>query len=77
VVCEPSRSNRIVRGSDGGDEQRAVIASVIETWKLYGVDPCACLAATITKIVNGHPNARLDEPPARACLTATALRDVA
>jgi hypothetical protein len=48
-------------GSDGGAEHWAVIASLIETCKLNGVDPYAYLAETITKIVNGHPNSRLDE----------------
>jgi hypothetical protein len=38
-----------------------VIASLIETCKLNAVDPYAYLAETITKIVNGHPNSRLDE----------------
>jgi transposase len=55
----------------------AVIASLIETCKLNDVDPYAYLAATITKIVNGHPNARLDETSPRAYPTATALGDVA
>ena len=47
--------------SDGGAEHWAVIASLIETCKLNAVDPYAYLAETITKIVNGHPNSRLDE----------------
>lgn len=39
----------------------AVIASLIETCKLIGVEPHAYLADVITRIVNGHPNSRLDE----------------
>jgi IS66 C-terminal element len=38
-----------------------VIASLIETCKLNRVDPRAYLSATITKIINGHPNTRIDE----------------
>lgn len=38
-----------------------MIASLIETCKLNGVDPQAYLGDTITRIVNGHPNSRLDE----------------
>ncbi len=56
-----NRKNALFAGSDGGAEHWAVIASLIETCKLNDVDPYAYLAATITKIVNGHPNSRLDE----------------
>ena len=40
-----------------------VIASLIESCKLKlnGVDPLAYLTEVITKIVNGHPNSRIDE----------------
>jgi transposase len=64
-------------GSDGGAEHWAVIASLIETCKLGNVDPYAYLADTITKIVNGHPNSRLDELLPWAYPAAVPLRDVA
>jgi transposase len=54
-----------------------VIASLIETCELNSVDPYAYFAATISKIVNGHPNARLDELLPWAYPMTTALRDVA
>jgi hypothetical protein len=38
-----------------------VIASLIETCKLIGVEPYAYLADVITRIIDGHPNSRLDE----------------
>ena len=38
-----------------------MIASLIETCKLIGVEPRAYLADVITKIVTGHPQSRLDE----------------
>lgn len=38
-----------------------MIASLIETCKLIGVEPYAYLAGVITRIVDGHPNSRLDE----------------
>jgi len=38
-----------------------VIASLIETCKLLGVEPHAYLAEIITRIVNGHPQSRLDD----------------
>jgi hypothetical protein len=34
---------------------------LIETCKLIGVEPCRYLADVITRIVDGHPNSRLDE----------------
>ena len=56
-----NRKNALFAGSDGGAEHWAVIASLIETCKLNGVDPHAYLSDVITKIVNGHPNSRIDE----------------
>jgi transposase len=56
-----NRKNALFAGSDGGGEHWAVIASLIETCKLNGVDPHAYLADVISKIVNSHPNSRIDE----------------
>ena len=56
-----NRKNALFAGSDGGAEHWAVIASLIETCKLIGVEPHAYLADVITRIVNGHPNSRIDE----------------
>jgi transposase len=56
-----NRKNALFAGSDGGAEHWAIIASLIETCKLSGVEPHAYLADVITKIVDGHPNSRLDE----------------
>jgi transposase len=41
-------------GCEGGGENSAVIASLIETSKLCGVDSYANLADVLAKIVNGH-----------------------
>lgn len=56
-----TRKNALFAGSDGGAEHWATIASLIETCKLTGVDPQAYLADVITRIVNGHPQNRIDE----------------
>ena len=50
---------------------------LFETCKLVGVDPRSYLADVISRIVNGHPNSRLDELlpwayPTTAALKATA-----
>ncbi len=39
----------------------ATIASLIETCKLNAVDPQAYLSATLSAIVNGHKQSRIDE----------------
>ena len=72
-----NRKNALFAGSDGGAEHWAVIASLIESCKLLGVEPHAYLADVMTRIVTGHPQARLDELvpwayPAMAKLQAVA-----
>ena len=56
-----NRKNALFAGSDGGGEHWAVIASLVETCKLNGIDPQAYLADALTRIVNGHPQARIDD----------------
>ena len=72
-----NRKNALFAGSDGGGEHWAVIASLIETCKLNGVDPHAYLTDVITKIVNGHPNSRIDELLPWAYATEEPLENVA
>jgi len=48
-----------------------VIASLIETAKLNGVEPHAYLADIMTRIVNGHPQARVQDLLSCAYGTAT------
>ena len=56
-----NRKNALFAGSDEGAKNWAMLASLIETCKLNDVDPEAYLADVITRIVQGHPNNRLDE----------------
>jgi hypothetical protein len=56
-----SRKNALFAGSDGGGEHWAVSASLIQTFKFNGVDPHVYLTDVVSKIVNGHPNSRIDE----------------
>ena len=56
-----NRKNALFAGSDGGGEHWAIIASLIETCKLGGIDPHLYLADVITKIVNSHPNSKIDD----------------
>ena len=56
-----NRKNALFAGSDDGGDHWAVIASLIETAKLNGVDPQAWLTDTLTKLASGHSNHRLTE----------------
>ena len=55
------RKNHLFAGSDGGGEQWAVIASLVETCKMNAVDPQAYLHDVLSKIVARHPMSRIDE----------------
>ena len=72
-----NRKNALFAGSDGGAEHWAVIASLIETCKLNGVEPLAYLTDVLTRIVNGHPNRRIDDLLPWAYTTEPELKDVA
>ena len=72
-----NRKNALFAGSDGGGEHWAVIASLIETCKLCGVEPHAYLADVITRIVNGHLNRQIDDLLPWAYPTAPAIKAVA
>ena len=72
-----NRKNALFAGSDGGGEHWAVIASLVETCKLIGVEPQAYLADVITRIVEGHPQRRLDDLLPWAYPATPALKAVA
>jgi transposase len=56
-----TRKNALFAGHDDGATNWAVLASLIETCKLNGIDPQSCLADVLTRFVNLWPNNRLDE----------------
>ena len=56
-----NRKNALFAGSDDGGDHWAVIASLIETCKLNGVDPQAWLTDTLARLAAGHSNLRLNE----------------
>ena len=72
-----TRKNALFAGSDGGAEHWAVVASLIETCKLIGVEPQGYLTDVITGIVSGHPNSRLDDLLPWTYPTVPALKAVA
>ena len=56
-----NRKNALFAGSDQGAEHWAVVASLVETCKLNGIDPQAYLAATLERLLAGHPQSRIDD----------------
>jgi transposase len=72
-----NRKNALFAGSDGGGENWAIVASLIETCKLCGVDPQAYLADTLAKIANGHRNRQIDDLLPWAYAQPEPLKDVA
>ena len=56
-----TRKNALFAGHDDGAQNWAIVASLIETCKLNGIDPYTYLADVLSRLVNLWPNARLDE----------------
>ena len=55
------RKNSLFAGSAGGADRWAIIASLVETAKLNGVEPFAWLRDSLTLMIEGHPASRFDE----------------
>lgn len=55
------RKNHLFAGSDGGGHRWAVVASLIATAKLNGVEPYAYLKNVLEHLASGHPVSQLDE----------------
>jgi hypothetical protein len=55
-----NRKNALFAGSDDGGKHWAIIASLIETCKLNGIDPQACRADILSRIADDHPVSRID-----------------
>ena len=56
-----NRKSALFAGHDTGAENWAVIASLIETCKMNGIDPQAWLTATLTAIVQGHKQSQIGD----------------
>jgi transposase len=56
-----NRKNALFAGHDEGAKNWGMIASLIETCKLNGINPQAYLETTLIRIVDGHPQSRIDE----------------
>ena len=56
-----NRKNALFAGHDTGAQNWAVIASLIETCKLNGIEPHGYLTGVLTAIVAGHKQAHINE----------------
>ena len=56
-----NRKNALFAGHDAGAENWAVIASLIETCKLNGIEPHAYLTSVLTAIINDHRQSRIED----------------
>jgi transposase len=56
-----TRKNSLFAGHEIGAENWALLASLVATCKINGVEPVAYLTATMTAVINGHPMSRIDE----------------
>jgi transposase len=55
--------NALFAGSDGDADRWAIVASLIETAKLNGIEPFAWLRDMLTRLVDGHPKPAPRRPP--------------
>lgn len=55
------RKNSLFAGHEVGAQNWAILASLIETCKLNGIEPHGYLTQTLTAIVNGHKQSRIEE----------------
>ena len=58
-----NRKNALLAGSDEGARNWAMLAPPIETRKLRGINPAACFADVLAKLVNNWPHRRLGDLP--------------
>jgi transposase len=55
------RKNALFAGHDAGDQNWAMLASLIETCKLNKVEPHSYITGALTAIVNGHKQKHIDQ----------------
>ena len=56
-----NRKNALFAGHDAGAQNWAIIASLIETCKLNGIEPHSYLSGVLTAIAGGHKQANINE----------------
>ena len=56
-----TRKNALFAGKEVGAENWAMLASLVATCKMSGVNPVDCLAATLRAILDGHPQSGIED----------------
>jgi transposase len=56
-----TRKNALFAGNEVGAENWALLASIVATCKLNGINPVIYIAATLEAILNGHPQSRIED----------------
>lgn len=56
-----TRKNALFAGHEVGAENWALLASIVATCKLNDVNPTAYIADTLSTILDGHPQSRIDD----------------
>jgi transposase len=56
-----TRKNALFAGNEIGAENWAMLASLVATCKMSGVNPVDYLAATLRAILDGHPKSRIED----------------
>lgn len=56
-----NRKNALFAGHDAGAQNWAILASLIETGKLNGIEPHGYLTSVLTAIVTGHKQSKIEE----------------
>lgn len=56
-----TRKNALFAGNETGAENSAMLASLVATCKLAGVNPVDYLADTLRAILDGHPKSRIED----------------
>jgi len=55
------RKNHLFAGSDGGADRWAIVASLLATAKLNGIEPYAYLKNVLERMTHGYPANRIDD----------------
>jgi transposase len=55
------RKNHLFAGSDGGADRWAIVAWLLATAKLNGIEPYAYLKDVLECMTHGHPANRIDD----------------
>jgi hypothetical protein len=56
-----TRKNTLFAGNEVGAETWAMLASLVATCKMSGVNPVDYLAGTLRAILDGHPQSRIED----------------